>query len=226
MIDHYLNYFVFPRHAKQFKIKIQMSGWDIPLLSMNQYMEPKVKSLKPLTTGFSGTNDNRTLLPLTIQQHDLPGPSHTNAEVLSYLLQPRNRTYVTALDKSGRRISEKTLLHRLCDRGIRMLLDAGAQILEINNITLARTWLRVDFSAKAVVFFNEENKPEVLYRNDRIVPLLASPFADDLTDCLVYLDEAHTRGTDLKMPPKDIGALTLGLGQTKDHTVQGWCQFP
>lgn len=184
-------------------------------------MERKAKNLKPLTTGFSGTNDNRTLLPLTIQQHDLPGLSHTNAEVLSYLLQPRNRTYVTALDKSGRRISEKTLLHRLCDRGIRMLLDAGAQILEMNNITLARTWLRVDFSAKAAVFFNEENKPKVLYRNDRTVPLLASPFADDLTDYLVYLDEAHTRGTDLKMPPKDIGALTLGLSQTKDHTVQG-----
>jgi hypothetical protein len=51
---------------------------------------------------------------------------------------------------------------------------------------------------------------------------LASTFADDLSECLVYLDEAHTRGTDLKLPPRAVGALTLGLGQTKDHTVQGW----
>jgi hypothetical protein len=31
-----------------------------------------------------------------------------------------------------------------------------------------------------------------------------------LTDCLVYLDEAHCRGTDLKIPAKSKGALTLG----------------
>lgn len=53
------------------------------------------------------------------------------------------------------------------------------------------------------------------------MPLLASPFASDLKDCLVYIDEAHTRGTDLKLPLSAKGALTLGLGQTKDHTVQG-----
>jgi hypothetical protein len=39
--------------------------------------------------------------------------------------------------------------------------------------------------------------------------------------CLVYLDEAHTRGTDLKLPLDARGALTLALHQTKDHTVQG-----
>lgn len=35
-----------------------------------------------------------------------------------------------------------------------------------------------------------------------------------------FLDEAHTRGTDLKMGIQARGALTLGIGQTKDHTVQ------
>jgi hypothetical protein len=37
----------------------------------------------------------------------------------------------------------------------------------------------------------------------------------------VYIDEAHTRGTDLKLPVNARGAVTLGLGQTKDQTVQG-----
>ena len=46
-------------------------------------------------------------------------------------------------------------------------------------------------------------------------------WADNLHDCLVYLDEAHTRGVDLKIPRDALGALTLALGQTKDHTVQG-----
>lgn len=72
-----------------------------------------------------------------------------------------------------------------------------------------------------LVYFKKDNKPFVLYRQDQEVPLLASPFAEDLGQCLVYLDEAHTGGTDLKIPQIVHGALTLGLGQTKDHTVQG-----
>jgi len=104
---------------------------------------------------------------------------------------------------------------------IRMLIDAGAQILEMDNFSLARAWLMVDYGSPAAVFFNAQDKPFVLYRNGVQIPLLASPFAENLGDCLVYLDEAHTRGTDLKMPTNAKGALTLGLGQTKDHTVQG-----
>lgn len=52
------------------------------------------------------------------------------------------------------------------------------------------------------------------------MPLVATPFADDLSGCVVFLDEAHCRGTDLKLPPDAKGALTLSLGQTKDQTVQ------
>ena len=38
---------------------------------------------------------------------------------------------------------------------------------------------------------------------------------------LTYHSEAHTRGVDLKMPWNAVAALTLGIMQTKDHTVQG-----
>jgi hypothetical protein len=102
-----------------------------------------------------------------------------------------------------------------------MLIDAGAQILEMDNLSLVQAWLKVDYEAPAAVYFNAENKAFVVYRHGSQVPLLASPFAENLSDCLVYLDEAHTRGTDLKMPANATGALTLGLGQTKDQTVQG-----
>ena len=33
VVDYFLNNFVFPRHAKQFEMKLQSSGWDIPLSS-------------------------------------------------------------------------------------------------------------------------------------------------------------------------------------------------
>ena len=222
VIDYFLNKFVFPRHAKQFQIKMQASGWDIPLYSpANTTAAGQALRSGALTSGFSGTNDNRTLLPLTIKQDDLPALSHTSAEVLTYLLQPRSRGYILAADSRGRHFSEHQLLVTLCRRKIRMLIDAGAQILEMDNIGLAKAWLTEDHEALAAVFFNAENKLMVLYRNGVQAPLVATPFAENLENCLVYLDEAHTRGTDLKMPLRAIGALTLGLGQTKDHTVQG-----
>lgn len=222
VIDYFLNHFVFPKHAKQFQTKLQASGWDIPLCSLQETPGAE-KSSPALTTGFSGTNDNRSMLPLTIKQHDLPGLSHTNAEVLTYLLQPRNRKYVLAADTQGRRLSETDLLRKLHHMKIRTLIDAGAQILECDNLTLVKDWLKIDHAAPAAVYFNAENKAIVLYRRGSELPLSASPFADDLGECLVYLDEAHTRGTDLRLPFDTTGALTLGLGQTKDHTVQGKC---
>lgn len=224
VVDYFLNNFVFPKHAKQFRMKLQASGWDIPLFSPD-IPAPTSQSVgkysQALTTGFSGTNDNRTMLPLTIQQEDLPGLSHTNAEVLTYLLQKRSRKYVLAADSLGRRLSEIGLLQTISNRGIRILIDVGAQILEMDNLSLVKEWLKVDYERTAAVYFNAENKPVVHYRRGHEIPLLASPYADNLGDCLVYLDEAHTRGTDLKMPADACGALTLGLGQTKDHTVQG-----
>lgn len=89
----------------------------------------------------------------------------------------------------------------------------------MNNFDLAKTWLAMS-DALACVYFNKDNKAFVLYRQGHQIPLLASPYADDLADCLVYLDEAHARGTDLKMRSVCVAALTLGLGQTKDSTVQ------
>lgn len=238
-------------------------GWDIatPLRATKTIVEKNLKeNTKPgaaarrpiggvptaLTVGFSGTNDNKTLLPLNVLQNDLPGLSHTNAEVLTYLLQPRNRGYIAACDVRGRRLNERAFLQMLKVQGIRMLLDAGAQILELDNIALAKTWLEVDSEAEAAVFFGEDERARVVYRDGKIQPLAASPYLDNLGACVVYLvsfscsirtfiltqlasmltsgmfqDEAHTRGVDLKMPPQAVAALTLGVMQTKDHTVQG-----
>ncbi|KAM0324566.1 hypothetical protein ACHAQA_007951 [Verticillium albo-atrum] len=213
VIDYFLNNFVFPCHAKQFTTKLQSNGWDIPLYSATQ------EQTKALTTGFSGTNDNRTMLPLNIEQADLPALAHTNAEVLTYLLHERSRKCVR-IERNQARASKSDLLQMLKNQDIRILIDAGAVILEMSNGELARKWLKIDPTASAALYFDQANKPWVITSTGISTPLLASPFSEDLSDCLVYLDEAHTRGTDLKLPSDARGALTLGLGQTKDHTVQ------
>jgi hypothetical protein len=216
-VNHFLNTFVFPKHAKQFEVKLQASGWDLALPGTGNN----------ITTSFSGTNDNRHILPLTISQDDLATLAHTNAEVLSYLLHQRNRGYALAGTREKidgralyRRMSEEELLKKLEYLGIRVLIDAEALILEMTNEALARKLLDVVEGVNAAVYFHDANKAMVITRSGRKHPLLASPYADDLSGSVVYLDESHTRGTDLKFPPKTHGALTLSLGQTKDHTVQ------
>lgn len=187
VVNYFLNNFVFPLHARQFKVKIMSNGWDIPLLPVSTGGANGAQ--KPLTTGFSGTNDTKVMLPLTIQQQDLPGLSHTNAEVLTYLLHERNRGYVVMADREGSRLGEERFLQLLKHNNIRVLIDAGAQILEMDNLTLAKTWLEIDTRAPAALYF-DGNKPWILGRKSGAqTPLLASQYADDLHECLIYLDE-------------------------------------
>ncbi|KAG5659115.1 hypothetical protein KAF25_000317 [Fusarium avenaceum] len=205
VINHFLNHFAFPQHAKQFGLKFQASAWDIPLLSESV-------ARQGLTTGFSGTNDNKKILPRTIHQDDLPSLIQTNAEVLVHLLEPRNQRCYQAVDRNGRHLNEIGLLELLRYRGIRILIDAGAQILEMENHELAAAWLDVYSEAQGAVYFDRDSRIMVRARFQKSpVPLLASPFADNLSECVVYIDEAHTRGTDLKLPPYAQGAVTLGI---------------
>ncbi|PQE21089.1 p-loop containing nucleoside triphosphate hydrolase protein [Rutstroemia sp. NJR-2017a WRK4] len=212
IIDYFLNHISFPGHAKQLALKLQASGWDLPLL-------PDENSTA-LTTGFSGTNDTRSLLPETITQNDLPSLLHTNAEVLTYLLQPRNRKYVLAADNRGRHISEHALLKKISAMNIRILIDAGAAILEMSNAALAKAWLELDHEASASLYIDETGKSQIYQRGCKPVPLLASPYADNLHNVLVFIDQAHCRGLDLQLHPQARGALTLGPGLNKDALVQ------
>ena len=221
VVNHYLNKFVFPQHSRQFSVKLQASAWDLPLITHARAGEQS--PAKARTTGFSGTNDNKSMLPLTIKQDDLPGFSHTNAEVSAYFLEPRNREYVCTTSPD-RRWTEKEFVRSLRYKHIRVLIDAGAFILELSNESLARAWLVVaDSSVKAAVFFDEkDNRAMVVFRETTAqkVPLVSSPYADRLDECIVYFDEAHTRGVDLQLPANAKGAVTLALGQTRDHTAQ------
>jgi hypothetical protein len=226
LADFYLNNFVFPKYAKTFKLKLQASGWNLfPSISAPGQTACRV-------TGFSGTNDSRHQLPLLIEQRDLQQLAHTNAEVPYYLLAGRNQTYVRmAHVTNGIRWTELDLIDRLSDPykldrrpphgRIRILIDAGAQILEHSNKDFAKAWLDVDTEAAAAVYFDDDHRAWALYRSgNKCVPLLASPFADNLERCVVYLDESHCRGTDLKFPPNAKAALTLGQHLTKDALVQ------
>jgi hypothetical protein len=208
-IDYYLSFLVFPKAMKEFPQKLSASGWDLGSLKTHP------------VTGFSGTNDTLHLLPLTVKHLDLASQSHTNALVLKYLLQDETSVELLPQRLEGTDAEHLlTIVIRLRPE-VRVILDCGALILEQNNQQVAETWLKMrDSDVQAVVFFDDEEL-SVLDRMGRIEKLATSPFAKQLDVCLVYLDEAHTRGTDLKLPRNYRAAVTLGQALTKDKLTQG-----
>lgn len=214
LINFYLSTVIFPKAAKEFPQKLSTSGWDLA--------ERKAH----VTTGFSGTNDNRYVLPTSISQKSVPGQEGTNAKVLMYLLQPENNHYVCASVDSDYKPDQSIVggtLNLLVKQTptIRVLLDVGAQMLEMRNEELAKAWLLLRSDAPAAIFFNAEDELTVVTRDGITESFLSSPFKQQIDTCLVYLDDAHTRGTDLVLPKGSRAAVTLGAKVTKDRLIQG-----
>ncbi|KAI1071472.1 hypothetical protein LB507_005472 [Fusarium sp. FIESC RH6] len=212
-IDYYLYRIVFPQELKEFPYKLSASGWDLG------------KRKRHLTTGFSGTNDSRYILPLDIRQLNLPEQNHTNALVLDNLLRQENSIKLMTNEMVGATFHSQYLLEALAsmDSRPRVVLDVGAQVVDLTNRELASAWLRQykdDENTQAVILFNEIDEMVVLDKSGRVEELQTSPFADLLDQCLVFLDEAHTRGTDLRLPTYYQAVVTLGAHLTKDRLVQ------
>ncbi|KAG8952386.1 hypothetical protein FRC03_012169, partial [Tulasnella sp. 419] len=209
VIDFYLSNVVFPRSAKEFPKKMATSAWDL------------AERKQHVTTGFSGTNDGQYLLPTSIEQADPLSQSSTNAKVLAYLLQPENNRYQCMVHGN----SEQSLLHLLStqERDIRVLLDVGAQIIQLSNEDVAKEWLKSNTNQDilAIIFFRPDDEPYVRTRDGVTEALVSSPFRQQLHRCLLYLDDAHTRGTDFKLPMGTRAAVTLGPKLTKDRLLQG-----
>ncbi|KAG8739715.1 hypothetical protein FRC10_005234 [Ceratobasidium sp. 414] len=211
VVNFFLASAVFPKSAKQFPHKLSTSGWDL------------VETKRHVTTGFSGTNDNRYLLPTSISQSDPVKQSSTNALVLTYLLQPENNHYLCIRSANGETCSAKEFLNRLVtqDPEIRVLLDVGAQMLDLQNHELVKYWLGLRPDVAAAVYFNSEDELVIMPQNGSSVSFFSSPFAQQLDKCIVYLDDGHTRGTDLDLPRDTRAAVTLGPKVTKDRLLQG-----
>jgi hypothetical protein len=211
VVDFYLSQVVFPRAAREFSFKLPASSWDL------------VEQKKNVTTGFSGTNDNRHLLPTSITQEDPDFVLGTNALVLQHLLRPENDHYECTEGDNGEREVATLFFKRLVrqDPEIRVLLDVGAQILELENEEAVRYWLSLRPDVSAAIFFNALDHLIVLTQDGSIEPFISSPFNRQLEKCVIYIDEAHTRGTDIKLPQGMRAAVTLGPKVTKDRLVQG-----
>jgi hypothetical protein len=209
VVDYFLARIVFPKEMKEFPFKLSASGWDLG----------KRKDLP--VTGFSGTNDSRCLLPVNVQQLDIPEQKHTNALVLNHIAQPENG--VVLMKSAAPGVSDaQHLLHTVLSLQppVEVILDVGAQILELVNVEVAKTWLNKHPTKLAAVFVSDSDELSVVDRDGRIDLLRSSSYFTRLDTCLVFLDEAHTRGIDLVLPTAYRAAVTLGANLTKDRLAQ------
>lgn len=74
------------------------TAWDLCSEHMNHTV-----------SGFSGTNDTKNILPLTIAQNDLPELEETNENVRKTLLRDENQSYKSLPPN----VSGKTILEML-----------------------------------------------------------------------------------------------------------------
>ncbi|KAF3771137.1 hypothetical protein M406DRAFT_225273, partial [Cryphonectria parasitica EP155] len=224
-IDYFLQHIVFSKQMKEFPKKLSASGWDLAVAKTHP------------TTGFSGTIDSAPVLPLQMHYLDLPDQEGTNAQVLNYLLGPENKVLLLsppaessdleACGGSQPTSDAETLLTAVTgqmDSCLRVILDVGAQIIELTNLEVARNWLskvhEQDQSVQAAIYFDDNDEMMVLNNMDITEAFWTSPYVDQLDTCLVFLDEAHTRGIDLRLPGYYKAAVTLGANLTKDRLVQ------
>ncbi|KAG4065067.1 hypothetical protein HA402_007464 [Bradysia odoriphaga] len=207
VIDFWLSNLVFPREAKTFEHKLMCTAWD--LVSDN---------LTHTVSGFSGTNDTKNILPLPIKQNDLKKLERTNDNVRNILLRPENSGYY----RLPANVRGPQILIKLSKWRIPVLLDAGACMLELNNEQVASQWLNfVDPKYfDATVYFNRNDVLMTVDRNGIRTEFDYSVYRNKLDRCLVYLDDSHTRGTDLKFPLGWKACVTLSGDITRDKTVQ------
>ncbi len=149
LADYFLNSIVFPQEGKDFDEKLSTSGWNIPSRS----------GVGNLSTGFSGTNDNRFLLPLTISQQDIPELQHTSGMVLDYVTRQDNLQYYHAQDEKGSQMSAEHLLKYIMsvEPNVIVLIDVGAQVLDKCNEDVVKDWMQLVPDVDAGVYFDAED---------------------------------------------------------------------
>ncbi|CAD7943709.1 unnamed protein product [Amoebophrya sp. A25] len=216
IVDFWLQRMIFPAQAKQFPKKLVATACD---LCKSSELCPSWKSV---TQGFSGTDDTKHVLPGTIVQRNMEELKTTAGVQLLRFLRPENDGYhVLQQETSGGSPAEQILQLATEDLEVVAILESGALNLQWTNETMCRHWLERRPDKDYAVFYDAANKIVVLSRlTGSVTPFKLSPCANDMSRALLYLDDAHCRGSDFRLVPTAKALLTLGKGVCKDKLLQ------
>ena len=120
------------------------------------------------------------------------------------LLRPENDNYhgLPSVDKSTDTILDLLIRSKPT---IDVVLDSGALVLSLSNKRFSAQWLKRRPKKEAVVYFHGD-EVRVLTRRGADMAFNVSPYTEDMSQCLLYLDDIRTRGSDFQLP-KDARAL-------------------
>lgn len=202
----YLNQFVLPQEAQQYLYKISANAHS--LVGYNAAL------------GFSGTDDRKITMPFEVKSLRSETQHGTNGKLLYVLTRKRNREYFSL------QISDTNdLLKQLCQYitkrdDCHALIDAGALVTGFTNYKVAEFLIReLPIKFHGVIYFSDDtNHLTVLMRNKSKIALHDCHI--DKQNLFAYLDDVHTRGTDLQLPLDCHGILTIGMGMQKDKLMQ------
>jgi hypothetical protein len=207
---------VLPVQAKQFPMKLLATA---PELCRSSQL---CNNWNAVTRGFSGTDDLSLLLPPTIIQKNLEELKMTNGLQLKNLLREENNHYGRlGNDNTANELLEKFLTtnSKENDISINVVLDAGALVLQMSNLSFVESWLKCRPDMEAGAFF-QGSSIFALTQDGMLLKFDDSPYCDDMSGCLLYLDDIHTRGSDFRLPLNTRAVLTLGKGMQKDKFMQ------
>lgn len=207
LVAYYLERIVFPGNAHHYPYKISANSHTIAGDGENK--------------GFSGTDDRRDTMPDMIVSKKLPSQLGTNGKMLHILSREKNTSYATFDCATTKDFLDLVCSHTKKDALCYALIDAGAIICGMNNYQAASYLsVRLDKRFKGIVYFDDDsgNIMVLLRENSQIFPIAACHLSK--LEIFVYLDDVHTRGTDLVMPLNARAILTLGRDMNKDKFMQ------
>ncbi|KAG1697926.1 hypothetical protein DVH05_015410 [Phytophthora capsici] len=215
VINFYLSSCVFPKDTQQYPQRLSRTAWNLAAGKNN--------------IGFSGTNDNHRLLPLSVQQvePDEPFLSGANGKMIDMIVKvTHSYEMIPTVCISSQRLSIpwESVLRFTVVKKAQALIDTGALLAGVANDVAAEFLLdQPDFSFAGVTYYDssaENNCWMLAEKTRRIkVPLKKASMLEKET--FVIFDEARSRGSDMKLLPEAAAVLTLGPKLTKDKLMQG-----
>ena len=208
VVFYWLNNLVFPKETPQFPSKRATSAWNL---------------VSNTSIGFSGTDDTKLLLPLTVKQKPTKNVSlrGTNGMMIEKILQCTSTKIHRLENGSSSDVTD------LCgELAVDALIDVGGIMAGTTNKEVAEAMaaLAVKQSIQkyhGIVFFETKRNQwfvlEIAYR--RFLPLKSSSLNE--SECFVYFDESRCRGTDMKLRNDASALVTLEPRMTKDKFLQG-----
>ncbi len=205
-IDFWLSHLVLPVETKQFSSRLATNSWHL------------ADNARNLVIGFSGTNDNKLLLPLQVAQStpDITQLKATNAKMMDLFM---SKSTVTCLQVQCD-LADAVLCAAVRASGCAALIDAGALMAGFKNHEVAakigKLLTQECSKLQGVVFFDDLKSAWMFYslKGHKLL-LERSPVPEK--DTFVYFDESRCRGADLKLASDAIATLTIGPDMCKVH---------